>query len=164
MELIEILRSASGIKQHKGHEFEIPTLGADIYLLKFLEEIKKKSKPCEIIRYEDYINEKNSGLELFLGVDKLKTNVVSHRTLRRKRPEEWVNWFTPEDVEIFRPVVSDIIEHFGYDGWDLAEKPFIDPKLSSEWATAKIEERHQMHLRGLAAAKKKAEEKKNENL
>jgi len=76
---------------------------------------------------------------------------LSHRKInvtRSKTYGNWKDWFTPSDVEFFRPQVKEYMERFGYhDNWELNSKPYIDPSVSSKYVIKLIEEAKEFLLK-----------------
>ncbi len=53
---------------------------------------------------------------------------------RSKGAGEWKNWFTEEDVELFRPIYQPYLDVFPhYDQWTLNPEPVIHPETSLEY-------------------------------
>jgi hypothetical protein len=53
---------------------------------------------------------------------------------RDGRCGQWRQWFTPEDVRYFRPLLVPYLERYGYpDDWTLPVEPTIDPALASRY-------------------------------
>ena len=154
MELVEILK----IKYKTLNPFEIPTLGTESYFLSSMDDLRDRyGEIAQItIKYEDFIDQNFSDLELFLDTKFIKTNLEFTRTARSKKYGEWKNWFTPTDIEHFRPIADPIIDRYNYSDWTVNENPIIDPEKSSKWAEFKINERYEMYLQ--------VEEKKRKEL
>ena len=57
------------------------------------------------------------------------------RVVRTKSYGHWRDWFTEEDVEIYKPLFKDYIEMMGYDmnDWKLNKNPSLSPDLGSEY-------------------------------
>jgi hypothetical protein len=114
-----------------------------------------------VYKYEDYIDGHLEKLNKYLGlkVDKVG-NVPEKRVIRSKSYGNWKDWFTPSDVEFFRPMVKDYMQMFGYrDDWELNSKPVIDPAINSNYVINLIEEAKEM----LARKKAKESESLNRN-
>ena len=144
LELVSILRS--GLKCKTNNDLQVPTLGAENYLLESLENISNINVPNIIIKYEDFVDNKLEILEDFLEVKFQKTGMEFSRTARSKRYGEWKNWFTDKDIEYFKSIANPILEKFKYEDWSTNPNPFIDPEKSSVWAEKKINERYEMYL------------------
>jgi len=77
-----------------------------------------------------------------MGVDvKRDVEVPDHklRVVRSKRYGNWRDWFTPEDVDLYRPRLRAILERFGYpDEWELNDKPAIDHREGAGYVEALV--------------------------
>ncbi|MEF9476117.1 MAG: hypothetical protein L0958_05445 [Candidatus Mariimomonas ferrooxydans] len=97
-----------------------------------------------VLRYEDFLGRKVKGLANYLGVaiEALKRKDIEMPKVQRsiivraKGADNWRNWFTPQDIEVYKPLLSPILEIFSYDpeNWDctVSNKP-IPPEISSEY-------------------------------
>lgn len=87
------------------------------------------------IRYEDFLDGDVEGVSDFLGLPiRNKTSVGLHSAYneRRKAYGDWKNWFTPEDVDVFRPLFDAYLDSRGYDSsWELPRVQSIDPSTAS---------------------------------
>lgn len=97
------------------------------------------------LRYEDFVDGKLGGLESYLGlrldgvaqVDRTHGHVP--RTLGY---DNWKNWFVPEDIDFFRPLLEDYIKCYGYDNqWQLNVKQAISPEHSSKYVMRTVDMR-----------------------
>ena len=157
MELVSILK----INAKTNYPFEIPNLGSEAYFLNVIENLEANfNMPQYTIKYEEFVEKKLAGLQDFLEVEFVKTDVDFSRTSRTKTHGEWKNWLTPEDIEQFKPIFDPIIKKYNYEDWTINETPYINPEKSSKWAEAKINERYEMYLRGEAAKKLKEEQER----
>jgi len=89
-----------------------------------------------LFKYEDMVDNKFEGLNEYLGFEvKTETEVAKGYTkvVRKKTYGDWRNWFTPEDVELFKPAYTPYMELIGYDcnDWQLNDNPVIEPEFSS---------------------------------
>ncbi|MEO0949015.1 MAG: hypothetical protein AAFY11_12895, partial [Cyanobacteria bacterium J06641_5] len=95
------------------------------------EFLKAHRDEIQLFRYEDMVANQWDNLEQYLGQSiSGEARVPRHalRVVRSKRARNWMHWFTPEDVEYYRPIASDFLEFMGLpDDWELAERPHIDP-------------------------------------
>lgn len=56
------------------------------------------------------------------------------RVVRSRRAGNWRDWFCPEDVEHYRPLLLPYMTRYGYaDEWDLSPNPAILPQEASEY-------------------------------
>lgn len=77
------------------------------------------------LHYEDYVDAKFAEVDDYLGLS-LSTGVVQkneERVARSSTHGEWRRWFTPADVEVFRPLSHKWLRKHGYEhrDWDLAD-------------------------------------------
>lgn len=77
------------------------------------------------LHYEDYVDSKFDDVDSYLGLS-LSTGVVQENETRVARSSthgEWRSWFTPADIEVFRPLSHEWLRKHGYDhrDWDLVE-------------------------------------------
>jgi hypothetical protein len=91
-----------------------------------------------MFKYEDMIAGLYSDLNRFLGFDvALDASVleVQEQVVRRRASGDWRDWFTTEDVEMFKPVYDPYLRQVGYDpeDWCLNPNQEIDPHYSSEY-------------------------------
>lgn len=109
-----------------------------------------------VVRYEDFINDDLDALGDHLGFEVRNTrpSTYSSIVLRSGGSGEWRHWFTPEDVEEFRPVMSGYLRRFGYpDDWSLAAEPSIDPDAGSRYVEGSVDKRRrQIELNQAARA------------
>jgi hypothetical protein len=91
-----------------------------------------------IYKYEDMIEKNFDHLNRYLGFE-IKANAEIPATTkkikaaRQKTYGEWRNWFTQEDIELFKPAYLPYLELIGYDcnDWTPNPNPVIDPEVSS---------------------------------
>lgn len=86
-----------------------------------------------LLRYESFIRGELQRLEAYLGL-KLSTRreVGSYeRTRRSASAGNWREFFTAEDVEILRPLTSDLLEEMGYLDWELRPVEGLNPEYFS---------------------------------
>ena len=77
------------------------------------------------LTYEDYVDGRFDEVNSYLGLD-LSPGVVRDAESRVERSSthgDWRRWFTPTDVEVFRPISHRWLRKHGYDhrDWDLDE-------------------------------------------
>ena len=88
------------------------------------------------ITYEEYIDRNWDRLEDYLGfkLEEPKVEGWSKHVPREKKYGGWVNWFTSEDVEGFKPKVDNFMNaYYPHATWDLPEEKHIDPAFGSEY-------------------------------
>jgi len=99
-----------------------------------------------VFRYEDMVAGRFDTLAqyLLLPVDAMRPEVPDAygRVVRSRRAGNWRDWFCPEDVELFRPVLSPYMSRYGYDDdWRLNPDPTIRPEECSEYVLRIVRER-----------------------
>jgi len=88
--------------------------------------------------YEDYVDGEFSAVNEYLGLT-LQPGVVQSsesRVARSSTHGEWRRWFTPADVEVFRPLSHDWLNKHGYDqrDWGVSESTeSLDPATTIEY-------------------------------
>ncbi len=77
------------------------------------------------LTYEDYVDGNFAAVDDYLGLSLSAGVVQKHesRVARSSTHGEWRRWFTPADVEVFRPLSHDWLRKHGYDhsDWDLVD-------------------------------------------
>jgi hypothetical protein len=101
---------------------------------------------CLVYKYEDLVEGRFEAVASFasLSADRMKPNVPAtlRRVVRSRRAGNWRDWFTPEDVEHYRPLFASFMSRHGYaDDWTLNAAPRIDPKEGSEYVMRLARER-----------------------
>lgn len=85
-----------------------------------------------VLAYEDMVVGRTQGLAEYLGVP-LATDMATvdlgqfGHTRRSGRAGNWRSFFTTEDVEILRPLITQMLPGDQYRDWDLAPAPVLDP-------------------------------------
>lgn len=106
--------------------------------------------PLFLLRYEDFVDGRLTGLEDYLRVRLVRSDVTGplSRVTRTKRYGGWRSWFTPRDVEHFRPRVEPFMRCFGFDAddWRLECGP-IDPQFASEYVLRIVNQRREQERR-----------------
>lgn len=96
-----------------------------------MEEAISTSNNSIQVRYEDYIVAPEQCLFSRLSLDydhNAKENIPSRHNYGRRRGSrgDWQDWFTPEDVELLKPLLQDFIKTHGYESsWILSPNPTI---------------------------------------
>jgi hypothetical protein len=100
--------------------------------------VKSLGEEWFLYRYEDMVSKKLNGLNEYLGFQVEEDAEISQSTgkakvVRKKGTGDWRNWFTEEDVELFKPAYLPYMEALGYDcdDWALSPDPAIEPEYSS---------------------------------
>jgi hypothetical protein len=86
-----------------------------------------------VLAYEDLVTGRTDGLADYLGVplvqdlDSVDLSVWGH-TKRTAKAGNWRSFFTTEDVEILRPLITQMLPGSGYTDWDLDPNPTVAAK------------------------------------
>ena len=98
------------------------------------------------VSYEEYVDANFTSVNDYLGLE-LSTGVVQpneSRVARSSTHGEWRRWFTPADIEVFRPLSHEWLRRYGYDqrDWELAEgnEP-LDPATTVEYVQGLFDRR-----------------------
>jgi len=85
--------------------------------------------------YEDMIMNKSADVEKYLGfkiTNSPKPDIRFKHVARSMKSGNWKDWFTPEDVIFFKPLVTPYLKLYGYpDDWNLKSNPRIVPDHTS---------------------------------
>jgi hypothetical protein len=102
------------------------------------EFVKSLGSEWFVFKYEDMIEKNFHALNEYFGFDikdeaEIPTTTKKAKVARKKAMGDWRDWFTEEDVEIFKPVYSPYMALIGYDSndWTLSPEPIIEPEFSS---------------------------------
>ena len=95
-------------------------------------------------KYEDFIAGRYDALEDYLGFKITFSGAVDakhNRVARTKDAGGWRDWFTPEDVEYYRPLWQEFLVKYGYDpDWELSASPRIAAEHSTAYVKRMLEE------------------------
>lgn len=105
-----------------------------------------------VVRYTDFIAGHLDDLGAYLqvavdaGVD---ASPWHDHILRSAETGDWRDWFTDEDVTVYRPHVTRYMKRFDYDDeWELRQRPAIEQATASAYIEDKYRARHaQQELR-----------------
>ncbi len=91
-----------------------------------------------LFKYEEMVGKNFNGLNGYLGFQvgedaEIAQSTGKAKVVRKKATGDWRQWFTEEDVELFKPAYLSYMELIGYDcnDWALSKKPVIEPEYSS---------------------------------
>ena len=94
-------------------------------------------KKCTIYKYEEFIKGHFEKISSILGTFPSSSNgdeVVNPSIKRSAKSGEWRQWFTPSDIDFFRPRFIKYMNNYGYDDdWNLEEKQSISYETSIEY-------------------------------
>ncbi|MFC1875755.1 hypothetical protein ACFL2E_00565 [Thermodesulfobacteriota bacterium] len=91
-----------------------------------------------LFKYEDMISENFESLNEYLGFaikadGEVPVSTGKAKVVRKKASGDWRQWYTEQDIELFKPAYRDYMALIGYDlnDWVLNENPVIEPEYSS---------------------------------
>jgi hypothetical protein len=91
-----------------------------------------------MLYYESFMDDRYRELEEYLGFQ-IDPGAEVHQDVQRvsrsKRYDNWRRWFTAEDVEFFKPLLTDYMQAFGYDteDWELEPVDSLPAALGSAY-------------------------------
>jgi len=121
-------------------------------LHKWFIEFESELKEHYRLRYEDFVKDDMQGLEDYLGLELKKEfqlpKGLSH-VVRTKGSGDWANWFTMEDIGVFRPWLKPYMDHYNYpDLWELNNPDHINPEYCTEYVKRTVAKRkREMNIR-----------------
>jgi hypothetical protein len=102
--------------------------------------VKELGDDWFLFKYEDMVDNKFDTLNAYLGFEAKDTAEVPKtsgkaKVIRKKKYGDWRNWFTDEDIDLFKPNYTPYMKFIGYDCDDWAQnpEPSIEPEYSSEY-------------------------------
>lgn len=106
---------------------------------------RRMKKHFFVLAYEDYVDGRFEALNEYLDLN-IEPGVVGHeeaRVARSGRYGEWRNWFTPEDVEVFRPMTDQWLHRHGYDheDWELSSPGEIPTDTTVDYVAGLFDRR-----------------------
>lgn len=98
-----------------------------------------------LYKYEDFVSEDFAQLEKHLGVPlsgKAEVPGNFKRVNRTKTYGDWRNWFTAEDVQVYKPILAPWLKKYGYDAedWEINAVPTIEREHCSGYFMRLVEE------------------------
>lgn len=109
-----------------------------VRLMSGLVAFQQTFPECLIYKYETMVAGRFDPLAKYLSLSAEAMNPQVPESLRRvvrsRRAGNWRDWFCPEDVEHYRPLLSQYMERYDYpDDWALNFVPRIPPEECSEY-------------------------------
>lgn len=94
------------------------------------------SKPNSVfaVRYEDLIDKRVEHLEKYLGFSlnyAITEDDLIRRTKRSSSYGSWKSFFHEEDVEFFKPIMSDFMGQIGYNDWSISAAELPHKEVTS---------------------------------
>lgn len=100
-------------------------------LLNDFQVVEEQIKGKCIITYEDFIDRNLDELGSYLGMnlsDEVIIDTAYKHVPRSMTYNNWKNWFLPEDLPYFMPLMNPFLQKYGYKpDWELAEFQTINP-------------------------------------
>jgi len=130
-------------------DFVGPTLHSDEGLARLLRNaiaFHQAFPDAIVFKYETMVAGAFDPLARQLGLDApaMKPHVPEtlQRVFRSGRAGDWRDWFCPEDVEHYRPLLSAYMSHYGYpDEWGLNQEPRILEEECTGYVARLVRER-----------------------
>jgi hypothetical protein len=123
---------------------------------RFNRTIKHANRvPSFLLRYEDFVVDDVDALSAHLGltVHNTKPSEYSGIVYRTGSSGNWRQWFTPSDVEHFRPMLAEYMTRFDYaDDWELPAEPVVDPESGTEYVERAVAKRRAQLAANAAAS------------
>jgi len=106
---------------------------------------RRMKKHFFVVTYEGYVDGQFEALDEYLGVS-VEPGVVGEdeaRVARSGRHGDWRNWFTADDVKVFRPMTDEWLRRHGYDhkDWELSSQPEISTETTVDYVSSLFERR-----------------------
>jgi hypothetical protein len=103
-----------------------------------------------ISRYEEFVDGNMSVLEEYLGMELHGAALVGkgheHKS-RTKSYGDWKNWFTKEDIELFKPIFAAYMDQYGYtDEWEINDPQVIYPEHCTEFVKKTVLHQKKMDM------------------
>ncbi len=119
---------------------------ADLYHKLF--EFEDQLDGSFTLRYEDFVDDNIGALEDYMNLSLHGQAVVADmysEITRTKGYGEWPNWFLEEDIDYFRPILSNYIRRHGYsDNWLVNKRKSINPDYCSRYVERTVNRRKKL--------------------
>jgi len=101
-------------------------------------QFDKIDEHLHIVHYEAIARQDTSVVDEVTGLNTSRAFKLPddlQRVARSKSSENWRYWFTPEDVDFFKPIFNSYLERAGYDAsdWKLQPVDKINPDEASKY-------------------------------
>jgi hypothetical protein len=118
--------------------------------------VKNLTSEWLVFRYEDMIDKNVGALNNYLGFEikddaEIPQTTKKSKVARKKAYGDWRQWFTEEDVELYKPVYSPYMDTIGCDinDWALTPEPVISPEFSSLYVKGLIRKNTMVNIRNI---------------
>jgi hypothetical protein len=126
-----------------------PTLHSDEGLTRLLNdavEFHHAFRDCMVFKYEMMVAGCFESVAAYLSLQaqamKPEVPATLSRVVRTRRAGNWRDWFCPDDIAHYRPLLSAYMERYGYpDDWELNARPEIRREECSEYGLRLVRER-----------------------
>lgn len=129
---------------------------------RMLDFVKSLGNEWFVFRYEDMIEKNFDMLNEYLGFEikddaEIPLTTKKSKVARKKAYGDWRQWFTEEDVDLYKPVYTPYMNLIGYDckDWALSTESTIDPEFSSLYIERLVRKNSQSNLLSLKDKLKK---------
>ena len=120
-------RTAEQVVEEEQHRYD--------QMLKFVNIL---DKDWFFFTFENMVNNNVNALNDYLGFEiqndaEVPSSSGKAKVIRKKASGDWRQWFTEEDIALFKPAFTPYMEFNGYDcsDWSLDPDPAIEPLYSS---------------------------------
>jgi hypothetical protein len=110
-----------------------------------------------IFKYEDMIDKNLDALHKYLGFEikdhaEIPTTTKKAKVARKKASGDWRQWFTREDVKLFKPLYAPYMELIGYDcdDWNISPEAKIEPEFASLYIQRLVRKNRSNPIRSIA--------------
>jgi hypothetical protein len=118
--------------------------------------VKNLGSEWFVFRYEDMIDQNFGALNKYLGFEikddaEIPLTIKKSKVARKKAYDDWRQWFTEEDVELYKPVYLPYMDIIGCDSndWALNTEAVIAPEFSSLYVKGLIRKNTKNNIRNI---------------
>lgn len=98
-----------------------------------------------VFRYEELVSQNFSSLQSYLQFPLLghgEVDIGFSRVIRTRGSGDWKNWFVPDDVSYFKPIMDEFICAYDYSNdWSIDDNQSISPQYGSSYFIRVLNER-----------------------
>ncbi len=138
----KVLEKEANPEEHSFYETIQGTININKYVNERIEPIANRIKNLGedwfILKYEDFMQNKDHELNNYLGFKIDRESEVGNQVKRVSRSnsyDNWRSWFTNEDVEKLSLLFNPFLKKLGYNDkdWILSSDTDLDPRVGSEY-------------------------------